>query len=351
MSLLDWFLVGDNGWTRLQYAVFRVLLGLHLLIISFIQILTPVGSSGTLLVMLSALSAVLSILFIFGFFEGFTAFALAALWAAFFGIVPTAPHDSEPLLVFILLAHTELVPFRKSSDPELAMKWHLPQPIHSLIWIIAIVFYTVTGALMLFGRDYPIFTVLYLAAPIGAFPKYRKWIWILTTLLAIYLIAALGNLCAPLLLVQLFLFDPLWIPGRVGTNSEKLFYDGDCGLCHHFVLFLLAEDRDGTRFVFSPLQGEAFLRDIPEQRRIGLPDSIVILTETGEILVKSAAVVHVGMRLGGLWRFGAAILWCIPLPIRNLGYDFVARVRKRIFAAPAATCPIVPDTLIRRFLP
>jgi len=351
MSLLDWFLEGENGWTRGQYAVFRILLGFHLFITSVVQILMPGGTNSTWLALLSAVSGVLSVLFIFGFYERTVSFLLASLWALFFGILPVAPHFSEPLLVFILLAHTELVPARKSSDPEEAVRWRLPQPIHSLIWIIAILFYTVTGALMLFGRDYPIFTVLYLAAPVAVFPQHRKWIWILLTLLAVYLVAALGNVCSPLLLVQLFLFDPHWIRGRGGAKPDKLFYDGGCGLCHRIVLFILKEDRQGNQFVFSPLQGETFMRDVPEDRRVTLPDSNVVVTDSGDILVKSAAVIRVGMRLGGLWLFAAALLWCIPFPLRDLGYDLVARLRKRLFRKPNDLCPVVPVPFLRRFLP
>src|SRR5579885_2416758 len=34
---------------------------------------------------------------------------------------------------------------------------------------------------------------------------------------------------------------------------ELIFYDGHCGLCHGFVKFALARDREGARFRFAPL--------------------------------------------------------------------------------------------------
>ena len=39
----------------------------------------------------------------------------------------------------------------------------------------------------------------------------------------------------------------------------------------------------------------------------------------------------------------------IPRPIRDIAYDGVARVRRRLFAPPAEVCPMLPPALRARF--
>jgi len=88
----------------------------------------------------------------------------------------------------------------------------------------------------------------------------------------------------------------------------------------------------------------------PEQRA-ALPDSIVVLTDTGSLLVRSDAFIHILRRLGGGWRFLAGIVDVIPRSLRDLAYDFIARVRYRVFGKRDDLCPIVPADLRARFDP
>lgn len=134
-------------------------------------------------------------------------------------------------------------------------------------------------------------------------------------------------------------------------HQDKIivFYDGDCGLCHGFVLFVLTRDTE-ARFVFAPLQGETFQQLVSEEARANVPDSIVILTEKGELLIRSTGVVHVLRAIGGPWGVAGMLLQIAPRFLRDLGYRLVARVRKRIFKKPRDVCPIVPSDLRGRFL-
>ncbi|MGB9009651.1 MAG: DCC1-like thiol-disulfide oxidoreductase family protein [Candidatus Acidiferrales bacterium] len=134
-------------------------------------------------------------------------------------------------------------------------------------------------------------------------------------------------------------------------GAESLFYDGHCGLCHRAVKFVLKHDRSGRAFRFAPLQGETFAAQIPAERRAGLPDSIVVLTGDGAILVRSAAFLHILRRLGGGWAVLASVLGVIPRGLRDFVYDFVARVRYRVFGRRDEVCPIVPPELRARFDP
>jgi len=143
--------------------------------------------------------------------------------------------------------------------------------------------------------------------------------------------------------------------GGAGTAAasgepELLFYDGSCGLCHRAVRFVLWADPSGRAFRFAPLGGAAFEAAVPVGERGRLPDSLVVRTADGALLVRSAAVVHLLRRLGGGWRVLAAALAAVPRPLRDLGYDLVARVRFRLFARPPDACPRVPPGLRDRFL-
>lgn len=131
---------------------------------------------------------------------------------------------------------------------------------------------------------------------------------------------------------------------------DLMFYDGGCGLCHRSVAFVVRRDRDGSRFRFAPLGGPAFLDAIPAAERGALPDSIVVRTADGRTLVRSAAVLHVGRRLGGVWAALARAAGLVPRPLLDWGYDGVARIRGRLFAPPAGACPMLPAELRARFL-
>lgn len=133
------------------------------------------------------------------------------------------------------------------------------------------------------------------------------------------------------------------------ARHSMVFYDGGCGLCHHAVRFAIARDRDGSRFRFAPLGGDAFRRLVPEAAQGGLPDSIVALTADGTLLARSAAVIHVLDRIGGAWRLPGALLTLVPRPLRDLGYDGIARVRRRLFRRPTDPCPVAPPGLRARF--
>jgi predicted DCC family thiol-disulfide oxidoreductase YuxK len=132
------------------------------------------------------------------------------------------------------------------------------------------------------------------------------------------------------------------------TEPTLIFYDGDCGLCHAFVLFVVKRDREG-RYRFAPLQGREIRQRLAPEVRRALPDAVVLL-EGERILVKSDAALHVLAGLGGGWRAVARVSALFPRLLRDSVYDLVARFRRRLFRAPAGACPIVPADLRGRFL-
>ena len=73
------------------------------------------------------------------------------------------------------------------------------------------------------------------------------------------------------------------------TTTERVFYDGHCGLCHGAVRFILARDRTGTAFRFAPLDSDLFRTTVPETERIKLGETLVVQTTGGAILARSRA--------------------------------------------------------------
>lgn len=176
------------------------------------------------------------------------------------------------------------------------------------------------------------------------------------------------GLTAALLAFHALTFCPSWIKAKPARSlvdksrkreaweedeqdiiTEMVFYDGNCGLCHRSVRFVLSEDPSGKTFTFSPLQGETFERTVPAAKRAELPDSIIVRTHDGELLVRSDAIAHLLQRLGGIWRPLGVILSALPRFIRDGGYKFIASIRHMIFAKPKDACPLMPKELRGRF--
>ncbi|HZS27996.1 MAG TPA: DUF393 domain-containing protein [Candidatus Angelobacter sp.] len=116
-------------------------------------------------------------------------------------------------------------------------------------------------------------------------------------------------------------------------ERDLLFYDGECGFCHGTARFVRKRDRNG-QFEFAPLQGEKFLKVIPQEQRSHLPDSLVLLSREDGLLTRSTAGLYIFSRLPQPWPFYAKILRLIPRPLRDFGYDLFARVRRKLFPAP-----------------
>src|SRR6185436_10870541 len=129
------------------------------------------------------------------------------------------------------------------------------------------------------------------------------------------------------LLLHIFTFDPGWVAPLAASSSETILFDGHCGLCHRFVRFAIAEDTGGTTFRYAPLEDPS-------------ADTVVVRTADGRQLSRSAAVLHVLERLGGMWRILAILVRPIPRRIRDAVYDGVAAIRHRLFARPEGACPL-----------
>jgi len=133
-------------------------------------------------------------------------------------------------------------------------------------------------------------------------------------------------------------------------GRDVVFYDGDCALCQGFVRFLLRCDRDGRRFLFSPLQGQLITQLVEPAIRETLPDTLVLRTADGRVWIRSEAVLGALDRLGGFWRAVGILGRIAPRGVRDAVYAWVARMRRRLFGGTPYKCPLVPAHLRDRFV-
>ena len=131
----------------------------------------------------------------------------------------------------------------------------------------------------------------------------------------------------------------------MNKNQSVIFFDGVCGLCNKFVDFILRVDKNEL-FVFSPLQGELALQNLPKEFIENL-DSIVVLID-GKTYRKSEAVLHVFKKLGFPWS-ALSLLGNLPRGISDKGYELVASQRYRIFGQ-SDTCRIPAANERSRFI-
>lgn len=128
------------------------------------------------------------------------------------------------------------------------------------------------------------------------------------------------------------------------TNRKHrgiLFYDGECGLCLRTVRFFLWADRS-ARLRFAPLQGETAAKRLPaDLRQADSLSTVVYLHDDAgkqEPHVRSGAVGRALVDLGGFWGLMGRALLLVPSGLREAGYRFVARHRRKIF--PKSKCAL-----------
>jgi predicted DCC family thiol-disulfide oxidoreductase YuxK len=344
------------------------------------------------LVALVAAAAIAAGALAFGYHDKVAALFLWYVLACLFGRNPLIANPALPYVGWMLIAHLFVPrlppgPLPEVSPSDRSASWRMPGPLFAAAWIILALAYSYSGYTKLLSpswvsgdaigyvlqnplaRDYflrewfltlpadalriltwSVMGIELLFAPLALIRKVRPVLWgaMLVVQLGFLFLLNFADLTIPMLLFHLLTFDPKWIQAKQSDGQEWIFYDGNCGLCHRVVRFALAEDPIG-RFVFSPLQGETFKRTVREEERKGLPDSFVVVDQSGRPLLRSEAVIHIATRLGGLWRALGGLLALVPSPLRDRGYRLVGAVRHRLFARPSAFCPMVPSELRMRF--
>lgn len=327
-----------NGWTGGQYSLYRALAGAYLFV-CFILLIPRVHD---LALPLTIAAAAAALFFLAGLLDRVAAVLMACVLAFLLNRDLLLPTVALPL-VGLLLAHLLLPPApffsvaaRKRIDPRGG--WSMRPAVFAAAWIATSLGYAYLGWTKLAAGS-PSLELVY--APLALFRPVRPWLW--TAMLLVHVV----RLDFAMAIAHLLTFDPAWIRQKLPQTTDTVFYDGTCGLCHRGMRFLVAEDPTGTSFRYAPLGGDAFAAQFPDPG--DLPDSVIVQTPAGETIVRSDAAVYLLQRLGGLWRVLGTLFAVLPKRLRDAIYDFVARVRYRIFGREKDACPIVPPDLRSRF--
>ena len=119
-----------------------------------------------------------------------------------------------------------------------------------------------------------------------------------------------------------------------------IYYDGECGLCHLAVRFILRVDSK-SKFYFSPLYKlDNNLKNI---------DSI-ILKKGNMIFYEGQAIIMIFENIENNWNYLAKVLKLIPINVLNTAYRWVSRNRAKISVKKVSSCPIVPSYYQKRFI-
>jgi predicted DCC family thiol-disulfide oxidoreductase YuxK len=133
---------------------------------------------------------------------------------------------------------------------------------------------------------------------------------------------------------------------RVATAPVMLF-DGVCNVCNAAVQFVLSHER-APEYQFASLQSELGKRMLDERGLTHDLDTVVVV-DGERIFTRSSAAVHVLRSMRGAWPVLAALLWIVPKPLRDLGYDVFAHFRYRFFGK-RDSCMIPTPELRSRFV-
>lgn len=337
-------------------------------------------------------AALASIFFMLGYRDKLAAFFMWYVLACLFTRNPLIANPSLPYTGWMLLACCFIPSAPYGSLPArnhayLEKRWYMPNEIFIAAWIVLAVSYSYSGYTKLLSpswvdgnnirfvlenplaRDYflrdfflwlpPVclklltWSVLYIElffAPLVLFARLRPVMW--TAMLVIQcgfaFLLNFPDLTAAMILFHLFTFNPAWVKPKPLSDDAILYYDGYCALCQGTIRFILSEDTL-EKLRFSPLQGHSFQHYLLRHRIITLPDTI-ILVQGNDMAIKSDAVIAIFAYLGGLWRIFGMLLRLIPKMIRDSAYDVVGYCRYKIFGRTNSTCPVLPPSLIARFV-
>ena len=106
-----------------------------------------------------------------------------------------------------------------------------------------------------------------------------------------------------------------------------ILFDGDCAFCNGWVKWIMRRDPN-KRFRFAPLASE---EGLALRQKHGVPDRIdsIVLVTDDRAFTRSDAAWRVLKGLPG-HGLGAFLVRVVPRPLRNWGYDLIARYRHRL---------------------
>ena len=105
-----------------------------------------------------------------------------------------------------------------------------------------------------------------------------------------------------------------------------VLFDGFCSTCNRWAQWISKRDSKNVFELISQEspEGEGVMVSCPESLKD--VDSVYIINE-GNWFARSSAVCRMLWKLQMRWKIVGILLWLIPRPLRDLGYDMFAKRR------------------------
>ena len=134
---------------------------------------------------------------------------------------------------------------------------------------------------------------------------------------------------------------------RLLDQHDLILFDGVCALCSAFVRFVMRHER-GPSFTFVSMQSPLGQRVLGHFELPPTGWDSFILVEAGTPFFKSSGMARIAAALRAPWSW---LRWIrvVPRPVRDWGYDRVARNRYSLFGR-YDSCMIPDPTVAGRFL-
>lgn len=131
-------------------------------------------------------------------------------------------------------------------------------------------------------------------------------------------------------------------------SKTILFFDGDCSLCNKTVQFITKHEKEVVEpLLFCSLQSAYAKQALGKYNYNFNQLSTLVLLTNDNAYYKSDAALYITKFLKAPYSWGS-IFKVIPLSIRNSGYDFIAKNRRKLIKNPY--CYIPSPLLKNRFI-
>ena len=113
-------------------------------------------------------------------------------------------------------------------------------------------------------------------------------------------------------------------------SINVLYFDGDCAFCSSAVRFLERRLHPTRQLRFVGLASAAGIEDIAKMNeKIRRADSVILLRKD-KPYIRSAAAIRALLHLRQPWPILFPIAWLVPLPLRDIAYIIVAKLRHKM---------------------
>ena len=126
-----------------------------------------------------------------------------------------------------------------------------------------------------------------------------------------------------------------------------ILFDGVCNFCNRTINIILKYDKQ-SYFQFAASQSNAGINLLQQFKLDQKASASVILIDNEKVYTKTDAVIQIAKHLSGWPRLFIGLKY-VPKPLRDFGYDVIAKNRYILFGK-RETCRIPEQSIRHRFL-